>query len=214
VAQYLVKPRKLEIRGQSWDLKVNARVQSLLNQLNKIYGTQKLILKASKLEAVNLLNSNRVEEKVLALQKVLEENPTLDYIPAAQEIPSILSHLEELVSELHVRHTAEDNLQQQIQEKMAEKYDQYLNDIKMQILKEYNHTPENAGTLKKLGKLEKMERNGLNRSALELLRPAAMEEVIADKAKIMLSTIRINAAIFWAVGCICLILYVSTDNPK
>lgn len=192
MVQYLVKPRKTQIREHSWELEANVKVQSLLKQLNKIYGTQKLILKASKLEAVNLMNSNRVEEKVLALQKLLEENPTLDYIPAAQEIPSILSRLEELVSEHHVRQAAEDDLQQKIQDKMAEKYDHYVKDIKMQILKEYNQSPENAGTLKKLGKLEKMERTGLNQSALEVLRPGTMEEVIGQEKAVKSLIARLN----------------------
>jgi ATP-dependent Lon protease len=192
VVQYLVKHRLPQAEEQSGELMIKERVDSLYTQLNKLYGAQRLILKASKLDAVSLMNSERIEERVLALQKLLESNPTLNQMPAFQEIPAVLNRLEELLSEQCVRQVAEDNLQRKIEKRIAEKYDEYVKDIKLQILKEYNFTPENATTLKKLGKLEKMERIGLNRTALEVLRPVTINEVIGQDKAVRALVARLN----------------------
>ena len=50
------------------------------------------------------------------------------------------------------------------------------------FFKEQNNSPENARTLKKAGPpLKKMERTGLNRPALELVRPNNLEELIGQE---------------------------------
>lgn len=192
MAQYLVKIKSKHFREQNRELKVSWRIQSLYKYLDRIYGAQKLILRASKLDAVDLMNSESPQERVLALQKILQEDPTLNEVPKKEELPSILNCLEELVSEQYVRQAVEDNLQLLIDKKMEEKYSEYVKDVKMQILKENTRTPENAGTLKKLGQLEKMERTGLNQSALEILRPAAINEVIGQEKAVKALVARLN----------------------
>lgn len=176
MTRYLLKaPVKFQNKDWEW------RVESLFKHLDKIYGTQRLILRGSKLDAIDFMNSGIMEERVLALQKLLEENPTINEVPTREEIPGILDQLEDRVAEHYVKQAVEKQLQERIQKKMDQKYNDYVKDIKIQILKEQNHTPENAQTLKKLGQLEKMERTGLNSSALELLRPAKLEEVIGQE---------------------------------
>lgn len=179
--QYLVKRGSLSKKA-SYDKETELywRIDSIYKNLDSIYGTQGLILKASKLDAIDLMSSADLNDRLLALQKILREDPTVNEMQK-EEPAKILDSLEELLAENYARKNVEDELQQRIQEKMNQKHNEYVKQIKLQILKEQNSSPENAGTLKKLGQLEKLERTCLNRSALEVLRPAKLDEIIGQE---------------------------------
>ncbi|HEX3011875.1 MAG TPA: Lon family ATP-dependent protease [Syntrophomonadaceae bacterium] len=181
MTRYRMKPAGSLNRENHREESLAYRVKLLYQQLDKIYGTQKLIMKASKLDAVEYMNSDRLEHRVLALQKILQEDPTLDMAPPPDQILNAVKHLEALTINLSARKAVEDELQKRIQRRMKEKYSDYVREIEIQTLKEINHSPENAQTLKELGKLEKMEHNSLQRSALEILRPENLSEVIGQQ---------------------------------
>jgi len=86
----------------------------------------------------------------------------------------------------------EEDLQQRIQDKMNEKYNEYLRDLQVQVLKEQSSSRENAQTLKKYGQLEKMEQISLNRSALEILRPSSLEEIVGQEKAIRSLVSKLN----------------------
>lgn len=184
MALYIVKPAAKKAGNSNATSNLEIKIELLFDQLAKLYGTSKLILKASKLDAVELMNSSRLEEKVLALQKLLQEDPTLEKLPEAEELPEIIARLEELTIDRYARQAIEDQLQKRIQERMDDRYNDYVQEIKLQTLKEINRSPENAQTLKKLGQLEKMEHTGLNRSALDLLRPEQLDEIVGQEKAI------------------------------
>jgi ATP-dependent Lon protease len=178
---YLIKQMNQQESQQDKDLEIEERMTDLFKHLDKLYGTQGFILRASKLDAVDLISSENPQDRLLALQKMLAADPTLNELAASEEIEEILDHLEDMVADKFARRAVEDKLQKQVQEKMEEKYNDYLRDIKNQIVKEQSSNHENAQTLKKLGQLEKMERSGLNGSAFDRLRPGKVEEIIGQE---------------------------------
>jgi len=156
------------------------RVSAFYDLLKDIYGADKLILKATKLEALSLLQSNKLEKKVLGLQKIILEDPTLDDMPFFHEIPSILDNLEEQTADILARRTLDESMEQKISLKLQERHEEYIRDVKKQLLKEEGG-PENPQTLKKYAMLEKMHASSLSRSAMEFLRPASLQEVIGQE---------------------------------
>ena len=66
------------------------QVAALYSLLTNLYGSDKLVLRAGKLEALQYMRSERLEERVLALQKLVFEDPTYDTLPAYEEIPAAL----------------------------------------------------------------------------------------------------------------------------
>jgi len=178
---YLIKELNQQERQTDKEININDRIALLFKQLDLLYGTQGFILRASKLDAVDLINSEQVLDRVLALQKLLEEDPTLSELAAADDLENILDHLDDLVADKYARRAMEDKLEQRVQQKMEEKYNDYLQDIRLQVVKEQSSHHENAQTLKKLGQLEKMERSGLNGSAFDRLRPEHVDEVIGQE---------------------------------
>ncbi|MCL6639075.1 MAG: Lon family ATP-dependent protease [Firmicutes bacterium] len=156
------------------------QVNALYGLLAGLYGSDKLVLRAGKLEALNLMRSDQLEERVLALQRLVFEDPTCDTPPAPEEIPGILEELEEEIADVIARKTVEDQLEKKIAEKLQQRHEEYVREIKMQVLKE-NSGPENAQTLKKLAVLEKLEQKKLATSAMDFLRPASFEEIVGQE---------------------------------
>jgi len=155
------------------------QVTALYNLLSNIFGPDKLILKAGKLEALNGMRSPVLEEKVLALQKIVYEDPTIDKYPQRSSIPRIIGEIEDELADILARKSVEDRLEKKIADRMQQRHEEYLKEIKMQIVKE-DAGPENAATLKKYAILEKLEHRKLSRSAMEVIRPASLEQVVGQ----------------------------------
>jgi ATP-dependent Lon protease len=168
------------LEKNNYKIEIIDRIKALFNILCDIYGTDKLVLKASKLGALELLNSTSVGKRLLALQKIVLEDPTIDKVPNTKEAVVILNSLEEIVAEQIALKTVEEELEKKILSKMQEKQEEYYKEIKMQIVRE-NQSSENAQTLKKLAILEKKDSISLARSAMEVLRPKNINEIVGQE---------------------------------
>jgi len=155
------------------------QVNVLYDLLANLYGSDKLVLRAGKLEALQLMRSEKLEERVLALQKLVFEDPTYEHPPALVDIPRILEQIEEEIADGIARRTVEDQLERKVSEKLQQRHEDYIKEIKIQVLKD-NAGPENAQTLKKLAVLEKLEQKKLSNSAMDFLRPSSFEEIVGQ----------------------------------
>lgn len=158
---------------------VRRQINSLYNLLTELYGSDKVVLRAGKLNVLQMMRSDFLPERVLALQKLVFEDPTLDTVPELIDIPNILDEIENEIADIIARRTLEDELEKKINERLQQRHEEYVREIKMQIIKE-NTGPENAQTLKKFAMLEKLEQVNLVRSALDVLRPSSFEEIIGQ----------------------------------
>ena len=147
-----------KLHGQE---QLKRQVTALYGLLANLYGSDKLVLRAGKLEALQLMRSEKLEERVLALQKLVFEDPTYDTLPVPEDIPGILEEIQDEIADTIARRTLEDQLEKKISEKLQQRHEDYVKEIKMQVLKE-NAGPENAQTLKKLAILEKLEQRKLS----------------------------------------------------
>ncbi|NLP44756.1 MAG: sigma 54-interacting transcriptional regulator, partial [Peptococcaceae bacterium] len=156
-------------------------VDALYGVLADLYGPDKLILKASKLEALGLMRSEDLGQRVQALVKLVNDDPTEKAALTVEEIPDVLEEIHEQIAEIVAKRSVEDKLNQVVAEKMQERHEEYIKEIKTQVLKE-TAGPENAQTLKKLARLEKMNAAKPLSSAVEILRPQAPEEIIGQES--------------------------------
>jgi ATP-dependent Lon protease len=158
-------------------------IAALYALLSDMIGADRLVLKAGKLEALALLRSRRPEERVLGLQRVVFENPTLAPAPGEEALAEALQQLHHELADQMARRTVEESLERKITDRLQERHEEYLQEIKRQLLKEQSG-PENPQTLKKYAQLEKMKRRKLNRSALEILRPQSLPEIVGQEQAI------------------------------
>lgn len=156
------------------------RVDALYDLLNSMYGSDRLVLKAGKLDALPLMRSSRIEERVLALQRIIMDDPTLSGPVASDAIPAILDDLQEKLADAIARQTVQDEIERRVALKMQERHEEYVRDLRNQVLKEKNG-PDNAQTLRKYADLEIKEQIRLARSAFETLRPTSLGEVVGQK---------------------------------
>lgn len=160
------------------------RVASLYGLYSGLVGSEKVVLKAGKLDALDLLRSDRLADRVLALQKLVFEDPTVNKVPALDQIPAILEEIEDELADIMARRAVEDKLEKKIAERMEERHREYVHEIKMQVLKEEEENVETPQTLKKYALLEKLEQKKLTKSAMEQLRPAALGEIVGQERAI------------------------------
>jgi len=156
------------------------QVNSLFNVLADIYGSDKIVLRAGKMNVLQMMRSEYLPERALALQKLVFEDPTLDTVPEPEKLPQILDEIEDEIADIIARRTVEDELDKKINERMQQRHEDYVQEIKMQIVKE-NAGSENAQTLKKLAILEKLEQKNLVSSAMDVLRPASIKEIVGQE---------------------------------
>lgn len=155
------------------------RVDALYDLLNSMYGTDRLVLKAGKLDALQLMRSSRIEERVLALQRIIMDDPTRSEPPGLEAIPQVLDDLQEKLADVMARQAVQDEIERRVANKMQERHEEYVRDLRNQVLKEKSG-PDNAQTLRKYADLEIKEQTHLARSAFETLRPTSIDEVVGQ----------------------------------
>ena len=159
-------------------------IDALYDILVDIEGADRLVLKASKLEALTLIRSNNRNQRILGLQKIVYENPTLDKLPKDDEIPTLLKEMMDYLANIMARRSFEDELEKRISAKMEENHQDYIFDIKKQILKEESSLKESSQSLAKLKQQEDKNKIHLTKSIMELLRPENLSEIIGQERAI------------------------------
>ncbi|MDB5083510.1 MAG: ATP-dependent protease, Lon family [Bacilli bacterium] len=164
------------------------QVNVMYSLLSEILGPDKLVLRAGKVGALELIQSASIEERVLALQKIVFENASLDQAPALGDIPDALAEVQDIIADVLARRKAQERLETEVSLRLQEKQEEYLREVKTQILKE-NQGAENAQTLRKYAFYEKLETASLAGSTFELLRPKQLNEIVgqAEPLKSLLS---------------------------
>jgi ATP-dependent Lon protease len=155
------------------------RINALEQVLIQIYGPERLVLRAGKLQALKQLRSGNLELKVLALEKLIFDDPAITRVPTRRGLGKIISKLEDELADMIARRSLEDELEKKIAERMQERHEEYVRDIRNQILKE-DGGPETAETLQKLERLHQLDRVTLRGSALDVVRPQTLSEVVGQ----------------------------------
>ena len=161
--------------------RIDREIDALYSILAEEAGSDRLVIKAGKMDAMRLMRSPVRAERVLALERIVYENPTIERVPTEAEIPAILVELSERIADIMARRSMEDKIEQKIQEKLEENHQDYVQDIRMQVLKDEKSGLESPQAAKKREELEALEKIHLTQSVMELLRPKTLEEVVGQE---------------------------------
>ncbi|WP_027405863.1 Lon family ATP-dependent protease [Anaerovibrio sp. RM50] len=160
---------------------IDRKIDALFNLLVDYYGSDKLVIKAGKMDALQYVRSPKRGERVLALQRIISDNPTIKEVPKDEDLAEILEQLTEQFSDILARRDLEDDLEKKVAERLEENHQDYVKDIKMQILKEEKKNVESPLEQKKREHLEELEKVSLTQSVMELLRPSSTDEIVGQK---------------------------------
>ncbi|HBG01280.1 MAG TPA: ATP-dependent protease, Lon family, partial [Firmicutes bacterium] len=161
------------------ELALEKHVSALLSILAEVHGEDQLVLKAGKLDSLELMQSEKIEDRLLALERLVHEDPSIVDQRPPEEVDEVLDELEDYLADLLARRTVEDQLEAKIAARMQERHLDYVKDIRTQVLKE-EAGPDNAQTLKKYAELEVLEQRSLAYSTIDLMRPKSLEEVVGQ----------------------------------
>ncbi|MGP1471296.1 MAG: Lon family ATP-dependent protease [Schwartzia sp. (in: firmicutes)] len=180
--KFFQKKRPEEAAGDALvqDNPLDREIEALYGMLADVLGSDKLVIKAGKMDAMRFMRSPLRGERVLALQRIVLENPTIEHIPADSEIPKLLTALSERVADMMARRSLEDKIEKKIAEKLEENHQDYVKDIRLQVLEEEKVAVESPQAAKKREALEKMDQVHLTQSVMELLRPKTLEEIVGQ----------------------------------
>ena len=133
------------------------------------------------MKALSLMRSENRCERVLALQRILGEDPLIAPAPKEEQLPSILEALSERVADIVARRNVEDSIEKKVNEKMEKDHADYVNDIRQQVMKDEKGGNESPQDKEKMAKLEKLESIKLTQSIMELLRPQDFSEIVGQE---------------------------------
>ncbi|MDI3548555.1 MAG: ATP-dependent Lon protease [Halanaerobiales bacterium] len=153
------------------------QIKALYKKATDFYGQDKFIMKASRVDVLDLITSDKIKERLTALERIVYDDPTIEIDRG--NLDERILRLENKIADLLAERSVERDLEEQIAERMQRRQKEYLKEIKKEIVRG-EQTADNAQTLRKLAQLEKLESRSLNRSTLDLVRPQTFEEVIGQ----------------------------------
>ena len=86
-----------------------------------------------------------------------------------------------MIADIMARRQIEDKIERKINEKMEKEHQDYVKDIRMQVLREEDPKAESPHDKKKREELQELEEIHLTQSVMELLRPQSLEEIVGQE---------------------------------
>ena len=163
------------------EARIDAEIAVIFRMLADSMGTERLVIQAGKMNAMALMRSENRRERVLALMRILEEDPLLSPPPSEAELPEIISRMTEQLAGILARRDLEDRIERKVTEKLEKDHEEYVDDIRRQVILEESPGTESPHDKKKREDLEALERVHLTQSVMELLRPRSFDEVVGQE---------------------------------
>jgi ATP-dependent Lon protease len=162
---------------------VRRQVAALYEILAGALGKDKVIMRAGKLGALKLMRSSALGERVLALQRLVFEDPTLERIPAPGGYRRAIAEIEDALADIVAQRTVEDEVERRVNEKMVHRHAEYVRDLKIEALREAAG-PETPATQRRLDDLRALDERHLNATALDALRPKTLDGIVGQEAAV------------------------------
>ena len=156
-------------------------VKALYKKINKIYGRERFILQANRVNALDMISSDRLDMRLTALERIVYSDSSIEI--SKNKIDKRIEKLGNTVADLLAERSVERDLEEQIAVRMEKRQQEYIQEIKKEIVSN-KKTVDNAKTLRRLAQLEKMEARSLNKTTLDMVRPQKFNEVIGQDAAI------------------------------
>lgn len=167
----------------SADEKVRREIAVLYDVLSEALGTDKLVMRAGKLGTLKEMRSQAVPDRLLALQRLVFEDPTLETRPAKAQYKKVIAEIEDRLADLVAQRTVGDSLEAKISAKMVARHADYLRELRLEALRD-QAGPETPATEQRLADLQALDARGLARAALDVLRPKTLAEVVGQEAAV------------------------------
>jgi ATP-dependent Lon protease len=158
-------------------------VSALYDMLASVLGQDKIVLRAGKVNALKMMRSQNLPDRLCGLQRLVFEDPTLERATTRVQQRKVLAEIEEAMADVIAQRHAEDAIERRVNEKMAERHQEYVKDLKLEALRETSG-PETPASQAKLEELQALNQRTLAASALQQLRPQTLRDVVGQERAI------------------------------
>ncbi|MFY9718295.1 MAG: Lon family ATP-dependent protease [Candidatus Cybelea sp.] len=158
-------------------------VSALYEMLGSVLGQDKVVLRAGKVSALKMMRSQNLPDRLCGLQRLVFEDPTLDRATTRAQQRKAIADIEEAMADVIAQRHAEEAIERRVNEKMTERHQEYVKDLKLEALRETGG-PETPASQAKLEELEALSARHLSASALQRLRPQTLREVVGQESAI------------------------------
>ena len=169
------------------EARLDAEIAVIFRMLADSMGTERLVIQAGKMNAMTLMRSENRRERVLALMRILEEDPLLAPPPSEAEIPEILNRMTEQLAGILARRDLEDRIERKVNEKLEKDHEEYVDDIRRQVISEESPGAESPHDKKKREDLEALERVHLTQSVIARIETKKSTPTLATFQKLVSS---------------------------
>jgi ATP-dependent Lon protease len=170
-------------RKYSGDEGLRREIAALYEVLSGALGAEKVVMRAGKLGTLKAMRSQAIPDRLLALQRLVFEDPTIEKAPAKPQYRTVIGEIEDALADLVAQRMVEENLEKKINAKMLARHQEYLRELKVEALRE-EAGPETPATQRKLADLKVLDARKLNTAALDLLRPRSLEHIVGQESAI------------------------------
>jgi ATP-dependent Lon protease len=162
---------------------VDRKISAIYEILKNLYGADHIVALLKKHNAVELINSKEKADRILAIERVVYDNGGLDTKYTSDQFLPALDKIEEALVEAIAMRKVEEDIDRRVQQKIMEKQQKYIKDIKKKVLEEKDG-PETPYTLSRLDELKELDKRKLARSATQIVRPKKLEEIVGQEQAI------------------------------
>ncbi|MFN2460910.1 MAG: Lon family ATP-dependent protease [Candidatus Velthaea sp.] len=170
-------------RKYGGDEGLRREIAALYDILSGALGPEKVVMRAGKLGTLKQMRSQAIPDRLLALQRLVFEDPTIEKAPAKPQYRAVIAEIEDALADLVAQRTVEDTLERKINAKMIARHQDYLRDLKVEAIRE-EAGPETPATQRKLEDLQALDARKLNAAALDVLRPRSLDQIVGQAAAI------------------------------
>jgi len=167
----------------SADEKLRREIAALYDVLAEALGTEKVVMRAGKLGTLKEMRSQAIPDRLLALSRLVFEDPALETRPAKAQYKKVIAEIEDRLGDLVAQRAVGDRLEAKVNAKMVARHQDYLRELRLEALRE-DAGPETPATQQRLHELEALDARGLARAALDVLRPKSLDQVVGEEAAI------------------------------
>ena len=162
---------------------LNRKINAIYSIYANLVGPEELIVHTSRYDALKYIHDENPKVRLIGMQRMILESRDYNRPPTDEEIPLVLDNLEEKLSDLLARRAVEEQLERKISSRLEERHQEYVDEIRREVIEEETEDIETPQTRHKLEKLEALEKVRLTDTAMKVLRPQKMSEIVGhDRA--------------------------------
>lgn len=159
---------------------LNRKINAIYSIYANLVGPEELIVHTSRYDALKYIHDENPKVRLIGMQRMILESRDYNRPPTDEEIPFVLDNLEEKLSDLLARRAVEEQLERKISSRLEERHQEYVDEIRREVIEEETEDIETPQTRHKLEKLEALEKVRLTDTAMKVLRPQKMSEIVGQ----------------------------------